>query len=384
MAHSSHHASLVSSKNRSRNSLLAGNTSDMRPNYTDCAEHWRAQELLRENQLQKESGLLTRTSPPPMVHEPSLAPQKHNDGVPLSPFLQLPTEIRLQIYSLLVLPRKPTDLLPSFERVTSSSDDYFDYDKKEFGTDRPITADLKNPMLLIRTIDGTRYKQRYGKDRPRGEHIRTSYNVRADRFRARCMDTTYHCVNNPRIEDQLGILRANKQIYSEVAELLYSTYVFDFDSHVEAIVPFMTDLTPYARGCIKSMRFVKRALAYEKEYDRAEWNATLRYITSASSNINLRSLELGIVCGRPGPNGWDNVPTFSSSEFKLMERADQMQWVQYLLEIKGLQELDVACIVEHCPKSNDSDGLARFIRFSASVSKGCFAEYLKGEMLTAC
>lgn len=297
-----------------------------------------------------------------------------------SPFLRLPTEIRLQIYSLLVLPRQPSDLLPSYEKVSSSSQDYFDYDKKQFGTDRPITADLSNPTLLMRTIDGVRYCQRYGPTKPRGTHIRSTYKIRADRFRSRCMDTTYHCVNNPRIEGQLGILGTNKQIHAEAAEVLYGSYTFDFDSHVEAIIPFFNDLTPFARGCIKSVRFVKRAWAYDKEFDRAEWNSAMRYLTSANSGINLRRLDFGVVAGRPGPNGWDRIATYTPQDFKLLKEAEGMQWMQYLLEIKGLQKLDINAVVEHCPPATTSTALANFVRFSASIETG-FSIFLRQHLM---
>lgn len=313
-------------------------------------------------------------SPSPPVSPERRRIAAHGD----SPFLRLPTEIRLQIYSLLVLPRKATDLLPSFEKVHSSTQDYFDYDKKQHGTDRPMTANLSQPTLLIRTIDPDRYKKRYPSVRP--EPIRSKYSVRCDRFRSACKSTTYHCVNNPRIEDQLAILRANKQIHYEAAELLYSSYTFDFDTHVEAIVPFLSDLTAFARGCIKSVRFVKRALAYEKEFDRCEWSSALRYLTSDQSSINLKKLELGIVAGRPGENGWDRIAKYSAQDFRLLRSLGGMEWMQYLLEIKELQELDVKAVVEHCPPATNSMAMAEYIRFSASVETG-FRDFLQQHLM---
>lgn len=300
-----------------------------------------------------------------------------NDGTP-SPFLRLPTEIRLQIYSLLVLPREPTHLLPCYQKVEASAQDYFDYDKKHFGTDRLATADLSRPTLLIRTIDGTKYPELY--DAGSNRHRRSAYSVRADRFRNRCMTTTYHCVNIPRIEHNIGIIAANKQIHTEVAEMLYSSYTFDFDTHVEAIVPFLRDLTPFARSCIKNMRIVKRALPYDKEFDRAEWSSALRYLTNPSSNINLRRLELGIVAGRPGQNGWDRIPTYSARDFELLKDVAGMEWMQYLMEFKGLQELDVNAVVEHCPPATNSMAMAGYIRFSASVETG-FTQFIRGQLL---
>lgn len=298
-----------------------------------------------------------------------------------SPFLNLPTEIRLQIYSLLVLPRRATDLLPSFEKVTASTIDYFDYDKRQTGTERvAVTADLSHPFIHIRTIDPIRYKARYSASSGSNTHTRSNYSVRADRFQARCMNTTYHCINNPRIEDNLAILRCNKQIHAEAAELLYSSYTFDFDTHIEAVIPFLSDLTPFARSCIKNVRIVKRALPYCKEFDKCEWSNALRYLTSTSTNIALRRLELGVVAGRPGENGWDRVARYSAQDFEMLQQFDGMEWMQYLLEVQGLQELDVSAVIEHCPPVTSSSAMANYVRFSASVETG-FREFLNQKLL---
>lgn len=298
-----------------------------------------------------------------------------------SPFLKLPTEIRLQIYSLLVLPRKAADLLPSFEKIASSTADYFDYDKRQTGNERvAATANLSHPFIHIRSIDPNTYKGRFSSGSR--THTRSNYSVRADRFQARCMTTTYHCINNPRIEDNLAILRCNKQIHAEAAELLYSSYTFDFDTHIEAVIPFLSDLTPFARSCIKNLRIVKRALPYCKEFDKCEWSNAMHYITSTSNNIALRRLELGVVAGRPGENGWDRVARYSAQDFELLQQLDGMEWMQYLLEVQGLQELDVSAVIEHCPQATSSSAMANYVRFSASVETG-FREFLKGKLLVA-
>lgn len=331
----------------------------MRPRYTSCAEHFRSQEPSPEREW------TTRAAERPAANA------KPGD----SPFLRLPTEIRLQIYALLILPRQANDLLPSHDKVFSSTQDYFDYEKKQHGTDRPAIANLVNPTLLIRTIDPLRYSQVVG-----SRHARSTYSVRCDRFRARCMKTTYHCVNSPQIGQNMGILGANKQIHAEAAELLYSSYTFDFDTHVEAIEPFLQDLTPFSRSCIKSMRVVKRALAYEKEFDRCEWSTAIGSLSNPDFGLGLQKLDLGVVAGRPGVNGWDFVPVYNAGHFEVLKELEGMEWMRDLLEIKGLQELRVSPIIEHCPPASNSAAIANFIRFSASIEVG-LAEFLKGAML---
>lgn len=294
-------------------------------------------------------------------------------------FLRLPTEIRLQIYALLLLPREPTDLHPSGPKLQYSLQDSFDYEKKQRITDRILDGDVDRPTLLIRTIDGACYTKHYGLNKSRRQHLRSTYGEK-DRFRAKFSTTTYHCLNNPRLEENIGILRTNRLIHAEAAELLYSSYTFDFDVHVEAMRPFLSDLTPCARRCVRSVRFVKRALASDREYDRIEWSNAMRFLTSESSNINFRGLELGIVAGKPGSHGWDDVPTFSASDFRLLRNSDGMQWLQELLELKGLEELNVRAVVEHCPPPSNSMAMAAFVRFSASVEAG-FAQFLRETML---
>ncbi|KAF7187926.1 hypothetical protein HII31_10826 [Pseudocercospora fuligena] len=375
-------------------------TNSMRPLWTSCREHYQQQEkdkytydqwhsspcnnggIIKNTSRSNSSSSQPTTRRPrfltlnslPRMPSPSPESKRKMLG---SPFLRLPTEIRLQIYALLVLPARPTDLLASYVKVSSSTQDYFDYDRKQFGTDRTSQEQLQNPTLHIRTIEPSIYKQRHG-EQP--QHAKSSYSVRADRFRARCMQTTYHCVNNPRIEGNLGILRANKQIHAEACELLYSSYTFDFDTHVEAILPFLSDLTPFARSCIKSMRIVKRAIPYLNEFDRCEWANALRYVTSPHSNINLHHLELGVVAGRPGQNGWDRVAKYSATDFNLLCEMEGMEWMQYLLEMEGLHELDVQAVIEHCPPVTSSTAMANYVRFSASVESG-FSEFLKGRLL---
>ncbi|CZT15781.1 uncharacterized protein RCC_01615 [Ramularia collo-cygni] len=333
-------------------------TGMMKPLYTSCSEHRHS--LERNGCLSGPSPIMAET--PRFFQQSAATP---------SPFLRLPVEIRLQIYGLLVLPRDQSHLSASYEKVTASAQDYYDYDKNDL-------ANRANPTLCIRTIDPLRYPMRYPADRP---HLRGSYSVHGQSMRFRCMSTTYHCVNIPKIQPNLKIMGVNKQIHNEVAELLYSGYTFDFDTHVEAIVPFLADLTPFARSCIKSIRIVKRALAYQKEFDKCEWNGAMRALTDPNCGISLRRLELGVVAGRPGENGWNDVATYCARDFDLLRTQEGMEWIPTLLGVAGLKELDVHAVVEHCPPGTSSSAMANYIRFSASVDGG-FREWLKGQLLS--
>ena len=130
-----------------------------RPLYTSCFEH----QHNPANPQQQTRFLCLNELPRMPSPSPSRSPsrRKAQEGESQSPFLRLPPELRLQIYSLLVLPREAKDLLPSFVRVASSCQDYYDYDKKVYGTDLPATADLSHPKILIRTLDPESYRSRY-------------------------------------------------------------------------------------------------------------------------------------------------------------------------------------------------------------------------------
>lgn len=293
-------------------------------------------------------------------------------------FLRLPTEIRLYIYQLLVLPYEHNDLLPSYTKITASAPDCFDYDQVLPDTNRLASANLHRPTLRFRTIDPLRHDTRLGKIED--QHVRTTYSVHCDRFRARCVGTTYHCINNPNLSQSVGLLRANRQIHDEVAEMLYGHYAFDFDNHVEAIVPFFQDLTPFSRSCVKSVRVVKRSLAYEKEFDKCEWANAMQCLSCPEVGVGLQNLDLGIIAGRPGTGSWDMIPAYSAQQFGMLKDMEGMEWLRGLLEIKGLQALNVDAIVEHCPPAASSRAMAGYIRFSASIQGG-LSEFLRSEIL---
>lgn len=312
---------------------------------------------------------LTLTSKPRLPSPPAtLTPEPFSKKA--SPFLRIPAEIRLQIYALLVLPHDSKHLRPSYEKIKISVPDNYNHDAD-------LSSMAAEPTIMIRSIDPSRYAMRYP---AAGEHSRKSYKIRSSGLQSRCVETTYHCINNPRIEDNLAIMRTNPRIHAEVCELLYGHYTFDFDTHVEAMIPFLSDLTPFARSCIRSIRFVKRALPYEKEFDRCEWSNALRYLTTRGNNINLRRLQLGVIAGRPGRTGWDRTAKYSAADFAQLVHTNGMEWMQYLLEINRLESLDVQAVVEHCPSTQSSAAMARYVRFSASVEHG-FTDFLRSRLL---
>ena len=79
------------------------------------------------------------------------------------------------------------------------------------------------------------------------------------------------------------------------------------------------------------------------------------------------------------PQARDDNYLFILGFFLLLET---YEWMQYLLELEGLQELEVKAVVEHCAPATNSMAMAKYIQFSASVEGG-FAEYLRQQLIPA-
>ncbi|KAB2577056.1 hypothetical protein BFW01_g2403 [Lasiodiplodia theobromae] len=327
-----------------------------------------------------------------------------------STFLRLPAEIRLMIYEELLLPPASSEPCPPAAKFVAPV-----YREDEQNASHHLRAPR---TLQIRTVNP---------DSPASSAIlspsstRPRYHIR-DPFRTRTMSTTYALANNPGLHP--AILRTCHQCHAEAAELLYGAYAFDFDTHVEAIVPFLSTLTPLARACLTRLALVKRALPSVKEFDRAEWCAACEYMARELA-VPALTLSLGVVAGKPpvvaGTGGWDDVPALAVEHFRLIqprrlgsrpssgtvtptdngaaaEDASRVlngdllyglglkaiagvdfEWVEQLLWLRGLRELHVKAIVEYCPPPV-SETMAFWVSFSKSVEGG-FKEWIRGVML---
>lgn len=177
----------------------------------------------------------------------------------ISPFLRVPTEIRLAIYKLLL-------------------------------------ANHENKTLCIRTLDHTIYGIRKGSQRKRRK-----YRSIADRMRSGTSESTYCLEGTPFHEIHTAILTVNHQVHAEAAYVLYHEHLFDFCTDIESIVPFLEDLTPIALSSIKGIRLVKRSLPYIKDFDRCEWRNACDSIAEStrSGKMQLQRLDLGVYGGTP-------------------------------------------------------------------------------------
>lgn len=292
----------------------------------------------------------------------------------LLPLFRLPAELRLQIYAYLLTPAQSDDAKANSSIIASA--EYHQYPQAS-QTSSVECADA----LHIRIIDPQATGRKTWARDTLPELRRSKCLIRTDRFRARTMQTTYTATNNPGIE--AAILSTCRQVYAEAAEVLYSNYTFDFDAHMEAADAFVGDLIPLTKSFIRSVSIVKRATPYDREFDRCEWRAATQALCSLPS---LRTLHLGVVAGKPGPNGWDDVPEWSSAEFEAMVKWRGwvgLEWVRELVKIRlgsERREVKIRAIVEHCPMPS-SEGMMAWVGVSRNVEGG-FTEWVNNLMST--
>ncbi|KAF2191062.1 hypothetical protein K469DRAFT_622386, partial [Zopfia rhizophila CBS 207.26] len=297
-----------------------------------------------------------------------------------SPLLCLPLEIRLIIYEYLLYP----SAVPSSNHTTSVTNllpDHHTYYSPDTSYS-PFT-------LTVRTIDPY-----FVPHTSRTWRRRSTYHVRTGPFQTTTTPTTYRILLSPyttHLRHTIpSLLLLNHQIHAEASKALYGTYTFNFSTSIEALVPFLSDLTPPALNSLRSLSLTKKPLPYTKEFDKAEWTAACDFLSAATSNasLSLRSLHLNIVAGRPGDEGWNNVVPIQKHDFEVLRRARKewnadsgfdLEWVEQLMQIKGLKEVGVRAIVEHCPRPR-SEMMAFWVAFSKSVEGG-FAEWVRGVMV---
>ncbi|KAL8796558.1 MAG: hypothetical protein Q9182_007361 [Xanthomendoza sp. 2 TL-2023] len=209
---------------------------------------------------------------------------------------------------------------------------------------------------------------------------RSRFRVISDRVRSGSSETSYTAHRTSDIDT--AILGVCRQIHREACHVLYSMHTFDFDIDVESIVPFFRDLTPAALASVESIRFVKRALPYCKEFDRFEWRSACAFL---ASQMRLRRVNLTVVGGRPGPvwgapvGEWESQAPWEFDDFNHVMQSERMEWARQVTSIRGLRALVVVSALEHCPPPRSKD-MVFFANFTASIETG-FSAYLNSVMV---
>ncbi|KAG9235125.1 hypothetical protein BJ875DRAFT_282067 [Amylocarpus encephaloides] len=246
-------------------------------------------------------------------------------------FMHIPSEIRLQIYHMLL-------------------------------------DDKGQNTFMIRNQDLEVFKRQ-------DTLVRSTYRVLGRDLNRQSRPTTYCLASDVNLHT--SIMAVNRKIHQETSYLLYGCRTFDFGRDIEAIVPFFSDLTRQSRLLLNEISLVKQGSVYSRDYDRCEWSNACEFL---KKDMQLKSIKLTVEGGRPSL-GWTGLPEYSITDFKTLSsvKYEALEWVWELLSIKGIRKLDVASEIHHCPPSHSS-AMVFFAAFSASIETG-FAEFLRSELL---
>ncbi|PQE34048.1 autophagy-related 3 protein [Rutstroemia sp. NJR-2017a WRK4] len=252
------------------------------------------------------------------------------DAVSPAPFMRIPCEIRLMIYQNL-------------------------FDTKG------------HKVFEIRNVQPEAYAAQSS------QHNRSSYSLMRQRTK-----TTYKLCTD--VEIHTSIMSVNRKVYEETSHLLYGNRTFSFYKDIEAIIPFFSDLSPRTRPLVQEISLYKQGFVFCRESNRCEWSNICEFL---ADKMQLRSLKLIVEGGRPRL-GWDDSAQYTLADFITLSRVayEPLEWALQLLEIKGIQKLDISSEIHSIPPPSHSAAMAFFGAFSTSIETG-FAEFLRREMIAA-
>lgn len=221
-----------------------------------------------------------------------------------------------------------------------------------------------------------------------------------------------------------ALMRVCRLVHAETSHLVYAKHAFDFGADMEAVEPFLSDLTPGSRGMVREISLYKRGpvAGYGFDSDRCEWRAVCRYLAkllpassgeSASAEEDaatsgdgkdqqlqvkknkqaqrfrqyerqgIRKLRLVVQCGRPSAASRAEVAReMSAADFQLLAdiKHESLDWVAELAQGVGgfIEELEIVPHVVHCPPPSNTR-MILFAALSASVERG-LAEFLRKQL----
>ncbi|KAI0151990.1 hypothetical protein F4776DRAFT_599734 [Hypoxylon sp. NC0597] len=207
------------------------------------------------------------------------------------------------------------------------------------------------------------------------DRVRSRYYMLERSFHRRCYETTYR-LETEGVSFCTSIMRVNKKIYEETSYLIYGSHTFDFGCHIEAVEPFLSDLTPPSRQLIREISLYKRGPVPPYDNDRGEWRNVCRFLQEHGS---IKKLRLVLQGGRPS-TAWEGPQEFTATDLKLLYdiKHESLDWIGELTRIKGIEELEVLPDVQYCPPPSSSNMII-FAALSASIERG-LTEFLRTQL----
>lgn len=287
------------------------------------------------------------------------------DTVPESPFLRIPPEIRIMIYDHL---------------LGSGSDDNNEIHIRNRER-QPVSRAVVPPgassaqkqkqrrtsyYVLERTIMRRGYETTYVHHHPPSTtnttttttSTTTANNTKAGTEEKEQEGKVTEKGASQKREIHPSILSVNKLIHREASQRLYARSSFRFAADVEALVPFLSDLTPWTRSLVREISLRKRGGASagacaSADSDAGEWARLCAYLLGQRREgvMRLRRLDVVVEGGKPrcgissnsgdnsgaqgtghGNGTWEGPKELSVSDLRLLyaTRHDSMEWVRDL------------------------------------------------------
>ncbi|GKT48164.1 uncharacterized protein ColSpa_08345 [Colletotrichum spaethianum] len=201
---------------------------------------------------------------------------------------------------------------------------------------------------------------------------RSPYRIIERSFHRQCFETTYHLASKTIMHP--AIMAVNRQIHRETSHMLYGLHGFDFGGDVEAVVPFLRELTPTSRAMIREITIRKDGPLYYCESDRLDWANLCKYLRGLDKMIpNMRIIVEG---GKPAA-AWEGPQRLGVSDLRLLAliKHDSMEWIAELQKVEGIEHLEIVPHMRHLPAPGTTSTLL-FAAFSASIDTA-LVEYLR-------
>lgn len=245
-------------------------------------------------------------------------------------------------------------------------------------------------MLIYEYIldanDGTRQIEiRHKPLSPSNPCRRTCYRISERSPRRRCHKSTYKVASGAR--KYTAIMSVSRHLYEETSWMLYSRHTFSFDADIEAVIPFLSDLTPATRGLIRSISVRKESpLRCGRQGDALDWSCMIRHIQGLRG---LRRLKMTIEGDEPQPLSFSSgeetrehepLRPLQVSDIRLLcyIKHDTLAWVGELAGFKGLESLEIRKDIRQIPVAETTEEI---LHASLSLSiDGALVDYLKSEL----
>jgi hypothetical protein len=212
-------------------------------------------------------------------------------------FLDLPLELRLKIYSLLLPARNHTI-------VTQIPHNGYFYNTES-----------------IPSHSATSFYP-FGRSPPKSL---TTYKILTENFRSEFSSLSIH----------LQLLLVSKQIHEEAEPVLYGARdaVWDFGMHLEALMAFWGDRSQVARACVRNVRIAREIPALQSSNGMdARWTKLCAFIETEL--VGLRELDLTVWSGSGSAASF---PSAGGDKVGEEKRWREWEWMKELLEMDGLR-----------------------------------------------